>query len=96
MKTVSVSVLKAQLSRYLREVERGNEVQILDRGRPVARLIQADAGGLSSSSAGRQRLIADGILRAGSGKSSQILKAGPLDMQADLGNAVRDEREDRV
>jgi prevent-host-death family protein len=38
MTTVSVSELKAHLSRYLREVRRGGEVQVLDRGRPVAGL----------------------------------------------------------
>lgn len=37
MTTASVSALKANLSRYLRHVRRGGEVQILDRGVPVAR-----------------------------------------------------------
>ncbi|MDD9980998.1 MAG: type II toxin-antitoxin system prevent-host-death family antitoxin [Gammaproteobacteria bacterium] len=36
MTTASVSDLKANLSRYLREVRRGGEVQILDRGAPVS------------------------------------------------------------
>jgi antitoxin (DNA-binding transcriptional repressor) of toxin-antitoxin stability system len=39
MKTVSVSELKAQLSRYPRMVRCGSEVQILDRGVPIARLV---------------------------------------------------------
>ncbi|HEY7514112.1 MAG TPA: type II toxin-antitoxin system prevent-host-death family antitoxin, partial [Vicinamibacteria bacterium] len=38
MTRVSVTDLKAHLSRYLREVRRGGEVQILERGVPVARL----------------------------------------------------------
>jgi len=37
METASVSELKAHLSKYLRMVRRGGEVQILDHGRPVAR-----------------------------------------------------------
>lgn len=36
MTTVSISELKANLSRYVREVRRGGEVQVLDRGKPVA------------------------------------------------------------
>ena len=43
MSTVSISELKANLSRYLREVRRGGEVQVLDRGAPVARLVPAAA-----------------------------------------------------
>ncbi len=39
MTTVSISDLKANLSRYLREVRRGGEVQVLDRGAPIARLV---------------------------------------------------------
>ena len=31
MSTVSISDLKANLSRYLREVRRGGEIQVLDR-----------------------------------------------------------------
>ena len=41
MQTASVSELKANLSRYLREVRRGGEVQVLNRGTPVARLVPA-------------------------------------------------------
>ncbi|WP_419857128.1 type II toxin-antitoxin system Phd/YefM family antitoxin [Candidatus Palauibacter irciniicola] len=60
MTTVSISSLKANLSRYLRHVRRGGEIQILDRGVPVARLIAARPGG---DDAVRDRLIADGLLR---------------------------------
>ena len=38
MKTASVSKLKASLSAYLRRVERGEEVLVTDRGRPIAKL----------------------------------------------------------
>lgn len=34
-----VSTIKAQLSRYLRQVEKGEEVTVTDRGRPVAKLV---------------------------------------------------------
>jgi prevent-host-death family protein len=38
MKRVGVAELKNQLSRYLREVEAGYEVEVTDRGRPIGRL----------------------------------------------------------
>ena len=39
MKRVGVAELKNQLSRYLREVEAGYDVEVTDRGRPVGRLV---------------------------------------------------------
>ena len=39
MKRVKIAELKDQLSRHLREVERGNEVEVTDRDRPIARII---------------------------------------------------------
>jgi prevent-host-death family protein len=39
MITVPISDLKADLSRHLREVRRGGEIQVLERGTPVARLV---------------------------------------------------------
>ena len=38
MKRVGVAELKNQLSRYLREVEAGYDVEVTDRGRPIGRL----------------------------------------------------------
>ena len=45
MKTASISDLKANLSRYIREVSRGGEVQVLYRGTPVARMMPPAATG---------------------------------------------------
>jgi prevent-host-death family protein len=39
MRSVGVRELRQQASRYLREVERGDAIEITDRGRPVARLV---------------------------------------------------------
>jgi prevent-host-death family protein len=93
MQTVSVSDLKAHLSRYLREVRRGGEVQILDRGRPVARLV-----GLASQPAAdddhRERLVRAGLLRPGSGSSLAILDAPALEFDAELGRAIDEDRSD--
>jgi prevent-host-death family protein len=49
MKSASVGVreAKAHLSRLIGEVERGSQVIITDRGRPVARLVPVQGTGLS-------------------------------------------------
>jgi prevent-host-death family protein len=39
MKRVKIAELKSQLSRHLRAVERGAEIEITDRDRPIARLV---------------------------------------------------------
>jgi prevent-host-death family protein len=39
MKGVKISTLKARLSEYLRRVRRGHIVTVLDRDRPVARIV---------------------------------------------------------
>ncbi len=44
MKTAPVTDLKNRLSHYLRLVARGENVTILDRGRPVARLSRVESG----------------------------------------------------
>ena len=95
MATVSVSELKAHLSRYLREVRRGGEVQVLDRGRPVARLTGlADASG-STGDHHRQGLIRAGILRPGAAAASTVLDQEPLELSSDLRRAVDEDRDDR-
>ena len=39
MKRVKMTELKAQLSRHLRAVERGAEIEVTIRNRPIARLV---------------------------------------------------------
>jgi prevent-host-death family protein len=39
MKRVKIAELKDHLSRHLREVERGGEVEVTDRDRPIARIV---------------------------------------------------------
>ncbi len=97
MKTVSVSELKANPSRYLRLVQRGGEVQILVRGKPIARLVGLAPGGSGDWKARRQRLIGDGVLRGGKGKLDQLLKQPPAKIAgAELSQALQEERGDRV
>ena len=58
---VSISDLKARLSRYLRRVRAGQEVLITDRGRPVARLVPMR--GLNEQDGRMQQLVRSGRLR---------------------------------
>jgi prevent-host-death family protein len=53
---IGVRQLREELRRWLDAVERGEEVTITERGRPVARLISANGP------TQRERLIAQGIL----------------------------------
>jgi prevent-host-death family protein len=94
MKTVSVSLLKAQLSRYLREVSRGGEIQVVDRGIPIARITRAP--GTGENDAKRARLAASGILRLGNGDTKRILHARPLAISGGLRSELLEDREDRL
>ncbi len=96
MKTASVSDLKANLSKYLREVVRGGEIQVLDRGVPIARLVPLAAATAGQDKAHRQRLISAGTLRPGSGKTVAILKTAALHLPVSLSAALDEERGDRV
>ena len=96
MSTASVSELKARLSAYLREVRQGGEVQVLDRGKPVARLVPLateDVADQATDKRRRERLIASGVLRPGTGID---LTTQPLQVSAKLGRALEDERADRL
>lgn len=96
MSTASVSELKARLSAYLREVRQGGEVQVLDRGEPIARLVPVGPEPAESESGAnrrRQRLIASGVLRPGTGIDLSIR---PLSVSIDVSRSLVDERADRV
>ena len=92
MATASISDLKANLSRYLRVVRRGGEVQVLDRGTPVARLVPPTA---SDDGGARERLIAKGVLRPGKGSAAAVLDQPPLALPVNLSEALAEERADR-
>lgn len=95
MKTVSVSELKAKLSRYLRDVSRGSEIQVVDRGVPVARLTGIPSTGGDDDEI-RQRLARSGVLRLGSGDIKSILRSRPLTVGTSVKRALTEDREDRV
>jgi len=93
MSTVSISELKANLSRYLREVRRGGEVQVLDRGAPVARLVPAAA---TDDEGVRERLIGISPLRPGDGSAATVLDHPPLVLSVSVSEALNEDRADRL
>jgi prevent-host-death family protein len=95
VQTASVSQLKAQLSRYLREVRKGGEVQILDRGRAVARLVGVPAAG-GPDADHRERLLAEGTLRPATADVNDVLALPALQLDVELTAAVQEERKDRL
>ena len=95
MKTVSVSELKAQLSRYLRHVAKGGEVQVVDRGVPIARLTSI-AGKPDDDTERRHRLARSGVLRLGNGGIDKILRTRPANLPTSISDALREDREDRI
>lgn len=96
MRNVSVSELKAHLSQYLHEVRRGGEVQILDRGVPVARLAGLSSPGDDPIEEHRQHLVRSGLLRLRTADMAAFLKANPLPVTGDISGALDEDREDRT
>ena len=62
MRTAKISELKAKLSAHIAYVKNGEEVLILDRNTPVARLVPPSR--VEDEDARMQRLIAKGVISA--------------------------------
>jgi prevent-host-death family protein len=54
--TAGISEFKAHLSEYLREVQNGHEITVLDHKRPVARVVPIDHGKLKKRLSSRPPL----------------------------------------
>jgi prevent-host-death family protein len=96
VKTASVTELKARLAHYLRMVRRGTEVQVLERGVPIARLVGIEPA--SGRDAERiERLAKAGIVRRGSGALRWLLTEPPIAPKrtGKLSAALDEDREDR-
>ena len=97
MKRASVSELKARLAQYLRFARRGSEVQIFDRGVPIARLVACAGQSAPGYKDRLERLVRDGVLRQGVARLDWVLNEPPLIApKAQLSKAVQDDRDDRV
>lgn len=85
MTKIGVTKLKAELSRYLDAVKRGEEVLITERGRPIARLVAAQ--GANRARSRRERLAREGVLILGSGRLPAFLRQPPKG-RPEVGDAV--------
>jgi len=70
MRTAKISELKAKLSAHIEYVKRGEEVLILDRNKPVAKLVSVQEAG--SDDREMADLIASGIILAPHEPKSKI------------------------
>lgn len=61
MRSIGIRELRQQASRHLRDVERGETIEVTDRGRPVALLVPVPHAGVA------ERLIASGRMVQGTG-----------------------------
>ena len=94
MKSVSISDLKANLSRYIRAVRRGDEVQVVDRGVPVARLVPL-ARTRANDADRLARLVRSGVLRIGTADPVGVLDEPPLRIDGSASDALAADRRAR-
>ncbi len=57
MRAIGIRELRQQASRYLRDVERGETIEVTDRGRPVARLTPVPSGSTYDRMVAEGRII---------------------------------------
>lgn len=94
MKTATISHARDHLSALLQLVRRGESVLILDRNRPVARLVPVEPGD-ESDDAWVSRLEREGILRRGDGRSIlEVIEEPPPPCEGDVLGALLAEREE--
>ncbi len=96
MKYAKIGQLRDGLSRYIDHVREGNEVLVLDRERPVARLVPA--GGAPPAPGGDDERLLDlerrGLVRRGKGRFPAALREGaPAKTRGSVLADLRSERE---
>ena len=89
MKSVKVSELKANLSRYLRMAAEGNRILVTDRDDPIAQIVPPDAGEIEW----QERLARAGSLRLGSQQLRDI-RFSSIRSRAKIQESLRSIRED--
>lgn len=94
MSQVGVKELKNRLTHYLRLTQKGEEIIVTDRGRPIALLQQIEGGKPGTREARLAQLAALGKIVPPIGVPSKRLK--PLAYRGpSVGQAVIDDREER-
>lgn len=86
MRTIGIRELRQQASRYLRDVQRGETIEVTDRGRPVARLVPVPRDdGLEQLAASGRLVPAQGdVLDLGVPLTPTAGKPLPSEMLADV------------
>jgi prevent-host-death family protein len=72
MRSIGIRELRQHASRYLRDAERGETIEITDRGRAVARLMPPAQGGAI------EQLVATGRLRRAVADMPELAPLEPL------------------
>ena len=90
-----ISELKNKLSYYLKLVQRGEEIEVLDRDRPVARIVRISASEKKAASDLLKQMERDGVVHLGTGGLSPLLLTNPPGKGARVLEAVLEDREDR-
>lgn len=96
MKSVNVAELKNNLSKYLVEVKRGEEVLIKDRNKPIAKIIPLHFS--DDEEAELLQLVAEGKAKmptSENGLSEDFFKAKLPKVKADVVQYLREERDER-
>lgn len=94
MSRIGVKELKNRLTHYLRRTQRGEEIIVTDRGRPIALLQQIEAGKPGTREARLAQLAALGKIILPTAKPSKRLK--PLAYEGpSFGRAVIEGRDER-
>ncbi len=97
MESVNIAMLKSKLSYYLRLVQKGREVLILDRHRPIAILSQVRPGQILNGDKLIARLESEGVLKSGDPAFDPSLLKWPLvKPKASVLEALLEEREEEV
>ena len=71
MKRIGIRELRQEASKHLREVERGETIEVTDRGRPVARIVPLAADNTFEA------LVASGRITRAKGDLMEFLERNP-------------------
>jgi prevent-host-death family protein len=99
MLRVKIAELKNHLSRYLRAVRSGEEVEVMDREKPIARLCPigspVEGGGSSAEERARlDELVRQGLIRPARGRIPQEVLRKPPPGKPGVLAALLKEREE--
>jgi antitoxin (DNA-binding transcriptional repressor) of toxin-antitoxin stability system len=93
MKQAKIAILKNNLSRYLAHVRGGGSVLVLDRDRPVARLVPLPSSDARGASERLARLERQGLIRRGSVGRAGSAPRQPVRLPGGVLRGLLEERE---